>query len=144
MPLSPHLRGWRAVESPICAISRLATMLEVIEGRPFRFVGQDPAPGCDFWALRDWCSGLGDMSLVGDPDRFLFSGWGLHMGPAILAECWSTTVLHDRSPIHVSRGNIDHFQISIYFRGGCHIEHRRGSATADAGDIAILDMAQPG
>lgn len=106
--------------------------------------GKGSLPECDFWALRDWCSGLCDLSLIGDLDRFRFSGWGLHMGPAVLAESWSTAVLHDRTPGHVSRGNTDHFQISAYFRGGCHVEHRRGSATAEAGDIAIHDMTQPG
>jgi len=66
------------------------------------------------------------------------------MGPALLAEAQSTAVLYDRTPIHLSRGNIDHFQISIYFRGGCHTGHRRGSATVEAGDIVIHDLAQPG
>ena len=94
-------------------------------------------PDCDFWALRDWCSGLCDLSLVGDLDRFRFSGRGLHLGPAVLAESRSTAVLHDRTPGHVSRGNIDHFQVSVYSRGGCHVEHRRGSATAEAEVISV-------
>lgn len=119
-------------------------MLDDVETRPFRVAGQDSLPSCDFETLRDWCAEVWDVSLVDDPGRFRFGGWGLHMGPAVLAEARSTAVHHDRTLVHLSRGTIDHLQISLYLRGGCRIEHRGGSATAAAGDIVCHDLAQPG
>lgn len=119
-------------------------MLDDVERRPFCLAGQDSLPSCDFGTLRDWCAGVWDVSLADDPDRFRFSGGGLHMGPAVLAEARSTAVQYDRTPAHLSRGTIDHLQISLYLRGGCRIEHRGASATASAGDIVCHDLAQPG
>lgn len=119
-------------------------MLDDTETRPFRLGAQDALPGCDFQALRDWCAGVWDVSLVDDPGRFRFSGLGLHMGLALLTEARSTAVQYDRTPAHVAGGAIDHLLITLYLEGGCRIEHRDGSVTAATGDIVCHDLAQPG
>lgn len=66
----------------------------------------------------------------------------LAVGPALMIESRSTSVVYDRTPLHLARSPIDHFQATLYLVGGYHVDAGRRAATVAAGDVGLVDMAQ--
>lgn len=83
-----------------------------------------------------------DVTMLGDVADFQVATTTWHLAGALLLENRSSTLKYDRTSLHVGRG-IDHFQVAMYLSGGAefvqaeHVLHQR------AGDVSIIDMAQP-
>ncbi|MBC9882103.1 helix-turn-helix domain-containing protein [Bradyrhizobium sp. INPA01-394B] len=64
-------------------------------------------------------------------------------GNAVLFDSRITDVEYARTPGHVARGVLDHFQISLCIDGEMRFSSGRRDVTMMPGDICLIDMAQP-
>ncbi|MGV7214324.1 helix-turn-helix domain-containing protein [Bradyrhizobium sp. UFLA05-112] len=62
---------------------------------------------------------------------------------ALLVDTRSTDLEYDRTPAHVARGAMDHFQITLCVEGEMQFSSGSREVTLGPGDICLLDMAQP-
>jgi AraC-like DNA-binding protein len=62
---------------------------------------------------------------------------------ALLIETRSTDLEYDRTPAHVARGAMDHFQITLCVEGEMQFSSGSREVTLGSGDIVLIDMAQP-
>lgn len=64
-------------------------------------------------------------------------------GNALLVDSRTTDLEYDRTPAHVARGAMDHFQITLCVEGEMQFSSGRRDVTLRPGDITLIDMAQP-
>jgi len=62
---------------------------------------------------------------------------------ALLIDTLASDQDYDRTPAHVARGVMDHFQITLCIAGEMLFSSGRREVTLRPGDIALIDMAQP-
>jgi len=62
---------------------------------------------------------------------------------ALLIDTRVTDQDYDRTPAHVARGVMDHFQITLCVEGQMRFSSGRREVTLRPGDIVLIDMAQP-
>ncbi|MDI3560753.1 helix-turn-helix domain-containing protein [Bradyrhizobium sp. Arg816] len=62
---------------------------------------------------------------------------------ALLVDTRATDQEYDRTPAHVARGAMDHFQITLCVEGEMQFSSGRREVTLGPGDIVLIDMAQP-
>jgi AraC-like DNA-binding protein/mannose-6-phosphate isomerase-like protein (cupin superfamily) len=62
---------------------------------------------------------------------------------ALLIDTRATDQDYDRTPAHVARGVMDHFQITLCVEGEMQFSSGRREVTLQPGDIVLIDMAQP-
>jgi AraC-like DNA-binding protein/mannose-6-phosphate isomerase-like protein (cupin superfamily) len=62
---------------------------------------------------------------------------------ALLVDTRATDQEYDRTPAHVARGAMDHFQITLCVEGEMRFSSGRREVTLRPGDIVLIDMAQP-
>ncbi|MHB0771835.1 helix-turn-helix domain-containing protein [Bradyrhizobium sp. 5.13L] len=62
---------------------------------------------------------------------------------ALLIDTRATDQDYDRTPAHVARGVMDHFQITLCVEGEMRFSSGRREVTLRPGDIVLIDMAQP-
>lgn len=62
---------------------------------------------------------------------------------ALLIDTRATDQDYDRTPAHVARGIMDHFQITLCVEGEMQFSSGRREVTLRPGDIVLIDMAQP-
>ncbi|QOG16318.1 MULTISPECIES: helix-turn-helix domain-containing protein [Bradyrhizobium] len=62
---------------------------------------------------------------------------------ALLIDTRASDQEYDRTPAHVARGAMDHFQITLCVEGEMQFGSGRREVTLRPGDIVLIDMAQP-
>jgi AraC-like DNA-binding protein len=62
---------------------------------------------------------------------------------ALLVDSLITPVQYDRTPAHVARGSIDHYQVALCLNGEMTFSSGRRELTLRPGDICLIDMAEP-
>jgi hypothetical protein len=62
---------------------------------------------------------------------------------AVLFDSRITDVEYVRTPAHVARGALDHYQISLCIDGEMRFSSGRRDVTIRPGDLCLIDMAQP-
>lgn len=62
---------------------------------------------------------------------------------ALLVDTRATDQEYDRTPAHVARGAMDHFQITLCVEGEMRFSSGRREVTMGPGAICLIDMAQP-
>jgi AraC-like DNA-binding protein/mannose-6-phosphate isomerase-like protein (cupin superfamily) len=62
---------------------------------------------------------------------------------ALLIDTRASDQEYDRTPAHVARGAMDHFQMTLCVEGEMQFSSGRREVTLRPGDIVLIDMAQP-
>ncbi|MBK5959811.1 AraC family transcriptional regulator [Rhodoplanes elegans] len=94
-------------------------------------------------AMRAVTADICSVAPLGAPEEFQVSSVTAATGNGLLVESVSTALEYDRTPAHIARGGIDHFQITLCLRGGMHFTSGRREAVLGRGDVCLIDMAQP-
>lgn len=104
----------------------------------------DPGRGASaLEAMRAATADICSVAPLGAPDAFQVASVTTAIGNGLFVESVSTALEYDRTPAHIARGGIDHFQITLCLQGGMHFTSGRRQATLGRGDVCLIDMAQP-
>lgn len=76
------------------------------------------------------------------PDEFETTCSIAHLGSAILFDICMTAVHLDRTPLHIARGGLDHYQVCMFLQGGCQSDCHGRVVEAGPGSIGVCDMAE--
>jgi AraC-like DNA-binding protein len=76
-------------------------------------------------------------------DDFRFVGKTVATGNALLADSMTARLEYDRTPAHIARGGLDHYQVTLCLQGEMQFASGRRELTLRPGDICLIDMAQP-
>ncbi|WP_244550263.1 AraC family ligand binding domain-containing protein [Bradyrhizobium sp. cf659] len=93
--------------------------------------------------LRAATSGICDVIPLTADDDFHVSTATMALGNALLVESFATALKYDRTPAHVARGGLDHYQVILCLQGEMQFASGRREVTLRPGDICLIDMAQP-
>ena len=93
--------------------------------------------------LRAATSGICDVIPLTADDDFHVSTATMAFGNALLVESFATALEYDRTPAHVARGGLDHYQVILCLQGEMQFASGRREVTLRPGDICLIDMAQP-
>jgi AraC-like DNA-binding protein/mannose-6-phosphate isomerase-like protein (cupin superfamily) len=76
-------------------------------------------------------------------DAFHVTTVTIMTGNALLVDTRASDQQYDRTPAHIARGAMDHFQIALCIEGEMRFSSGRREVTVGPGDICLIDMAQP-
>ena len=62
---------------------------------------------------------------------------------ALLVDSLITPVQYDRTPTHVARGALDHYQVVLFLNGEMRFSSRRRELAMRPDDLCLIDMAEP-
>ncbi|GMO95058.1 helix-turn-helix domain-containing protein [Bradyrhizobium sp. TM239] len=93
--------------------------------------------------LRAMTADICDVIPLTADDDFHVTSLTKMTGNALLVETRATDLEYDRTPAHVARGAMDHFQITLCVAGEMRFSSGRREVTLGSSDICLLDMAQP-
>jgi AraC-like DNA-binding protein len=93
--------------------------------------------------LRAATADICDVIPLTAEDDFHLTTATMMAGNALLVDSRVTDVEYDRTPAHIARGGLDHYQIALCVEGEMRFSSGRREVTAGPGDICLLDMAQP-
>lgn len=93
--------------------------------------------------LRAATADICDVIPLGAPDDFQVLSTTKAAGGCLLVESVSTPLEYHRTPVHVARGGIDHYQINLCLQGQMKFASGRRELTLRLGDICLIDMEQP-
>lgn len=98
-----------------------------------------------FATWRDSIGVLFDVALDdrADPLAFSASLKGYHLGSLLIGRCASTAQAFRRPPVKIASDGMDHFLIQVFRRGQCDTLHGQGDVSVRAGDVYVIDLAQP-
>jgi AraC-like DNA-binding protein len=65
-----------------------------------------------------------------------------HLGAAVLFDTHMTPARLERTPLHLARGGIDHYQVRMFLEGGCYSECGGRLLEVDPGSICVCDMGE--
>ncbi|MGY8661497.1 AraC family transcriptional regulator [Bradyrhizobium sp. UFLA05-109] len=74
---------------------------------------------------------------------FHFTSRTKMIGNALLVESLVSDLEYDRTPAHIARGGLDHYNIALCVEGEMWFGSGRREVTLRPGDICLLDMGQP-
>ena len=105
---------------------------------------QDPGRGLQALArmraeTRDIC----DVTPLTAEEDFHVTTATMMSSNAVLLDSRITDVEYARTPTHVARGVLNHYQISLCIDGEMRFSSGRRDVTMRPGDICLIDMAQP-
>ena len=83
-----------------------------------------------------------EAAVLGEIAHFHVSSSTLHLGSGVLFETRTSALRYDRTRDHVARG-ADAFQAALYSAGGVEYFAADRTFLQRAGDICLIDMAQP-
>jgi AraC-like DNA-binding protein len=89
--------------------------------------------------LTDIC----DLIPLTPEEDFHFTSRPRMVGNVLLVESTVSDLEYDRTPAHIARGGLDHYQIALCGEGEIWFSSGRREITARPGDIFLTDMAQP-
>jgi AraC-like DNA-binding protein len=75
-------------------------------------------------------------------DDFSFRSTTIPLDSALLIDAHVSAVQYDRTPRHIARGGIDHYQIALCVDGKVTYAAGRRSVNMRPGDLCLMDMAQ--
>jgi AraC-like DNA-binding protein len=78
-----------------------------------------------------------------DEDDFHVSHATRVIDGALLADSFTTRLEYDRTPAHVARGGLDHYQVALCLQGEMQFTSGRRELTMRRGDVCLIDLAQP-
>jgi hypothetical protein len=90
-------------------------------------------------AARDIC----DVIPLTAVDDFHASTKTVPVDNALLVDSLITPVQYDRTPAHVARGAIDHYQVVLCLNGEMRFSSGRRELAMRPGDLCLIDMAEP-
>jgi AraC-like DNA-binding protein len=93
--------------------------------------------------LRVATAGICDVIPLTADDDFHVSTTTLAVGNTLLVESFATALEYDRTPAHIARGGLDHYQVTLCLQGEMWFASGRREVTLQPGDICLIDMAQP-
>jgi AraC-like DNA-binding protein len=94
--------------------------------------------------LRDRTSDyLSDIAVRAAPDDFSFHSATIAVDKAVLIDVRMSAVQIDRTSHHIARGGLDDYQIALCVDGQATYAAGRRNVTMRAGDVCLMDMAQP-
>ncbi|MCP3447847.1 helix-turn-helix domain-containing protein [Bradyrhizobium sp. CCGUVB14] len=93
--------------------------------------------------LRAMTADICDVIPLTADDDFHVTSLTMMTRNALLVDTRSTDLEYDRTPAHVARGAMDHFQITLCVKGEMRFSSGPRGVTLGPGDICLLDMAQP-
>jgi AraC-like DNA-binding protein len=93
--------------------------------------------------LQAAASDICDVIPLTAEDDFQLTTATMMAGNALLVDSRVTDVEYDRTPAHIARGGLDHYQITLCVEGEMRFSSGRREVTLRPGDICLLDMAQP-
>ncbi|MGQ9372131.1 AraC-like ligand-binding domain-containing protein [Azospirillum sp. ST 5-10] len=98
-----------------------------------------------FWRWRSEFAPFFDLSLADAAAVHAFRGTmdTYHMGSVLVGSCSSVTQTFRRSPYAIARSGVDHYLVQLVQRGHFGGTMAGRPVTARAGDVCIIDMAQP-
>lgn len=88
---------------------------------------------------RDIC----DVLPLTSDDEFHITTLTKTTSGAVLIDSRITDVEYVRTPAHVARGVLDHFQITLCIDGNMRFSSGRRDVTLQSGDVGLIDMSQP-
>jgi AraC-like DNA-binding protein len=93
--------------------------------------------------LRAATAGICDVIPLTAEDDFYFSSVTIMAGHALLVDSQTSALEYDRTPVHVARGGLDHYHVTLCLQGEMRFSSGRRELTLRPGDIGFIDMAQP-
>jgi AraC-like DNA-binding protein len=75
-------------------------------------------------------------------DEFMNIAWGTHLTSGLLVDTRFSAARFDRTPRHVARSGLDHYQVSMFLEGETEFTAGRRVASMRPGDIVLIDVAQ--
>ena len=93
--------------------------------------------------LRASLAEICDLTPLTPEEDFHFTSRTRMTGNALLVESLVSDVEYDRTPAHIARGGLDHYQILICFEGEMWFGSGQREITVRPGDICLIDMAHP-
>jgi AraC-like DNA-binding protein len=104
----------------------------------------DPGATEDAFArLRKASADVADLTMLGSRDNFRFNVSSLRLGAADLLECRISALGCHRAIRHVARNAFDCLLVSLQLSGTLQLFCGNRATTVSAGDICLIDMAQP-
>ncbi len=83
-----------------------------------------------------------DIGILGAQDDFRYRSTVTPMDRAVLVDAQLSSWFNDRTPSHIARGGLDHYQMSLCLEGEVTFAAGRRSVTMRPGDLCLMDMAQ--
>lgn len=96
----------------------------------------------DFNRFRDVIHDICDVASRVAPEEFSNVSIGTALSGAQLIDARSTPVSYERTPRHIARSGIDHYQLAMHLEGEAEFTAGRRIAHMRPGDICLIDMAQ--
>ncbi|MET4203612.1 helix-turn-helix domain-containing protein [Bradyrhizobium sp. LA6.12] len=93
--------------------------------------------------LRAMTADICDVVPLTTEDDFHVTTVTMMTSNALLVDTRATDQEYDRTPAHVARGAMDHFQITLCVEGEMRFSSGRREVTMGPGAICLIDMAQP-
>lgn len=93
--------------------------------------------------LRAMTVDICDVIALTDENDFHITTTTVMAGNALLVNSRATDLEYDRTPAHIARGGLDHYQMTLCIEGEMRFSSGRREVTLRPGDICLLDMAQP-
>lgn len=93
--------------------------------------------------LRAMTVDICDVIALTDENDFHITTTTVMAGNALLVDSRATDLEYDRTPAHIARGGLDHYQMTLCIEGEMRFSSGRREVTLRPGDICLLDMAQP-
>lgn len=104
----------------------------------------DPGIGAQaLAAFRTATSDICDVIPQGPADDFQVVSTTKLAGDCLLVDAVSTPLEYDRTALHIARGGMDHYHITLCLQGQMRFASGRRDITLHPGDICLIDMAQP-
>jgi AraC-like DNA-binding protein len=116
----------------------------VNEGPPPDDGARDDLRGADaVKLLRSQLAEVCDLNPLTPEEDFHFTSRTRMTGNALLVQAFVSDVEYDRTPAHIARGGLDHYQILLCVEGEMWFGAGQREITMRPGDICLIDMAHP-
>jgi AraC-like DNA-binding protein/mannose-6-phosphate isomerase-like protein (cupin superfamily) len=107
-------------------------------------LADDPERGAHALAqMRAMTADICDVIPLTAEDDFHVTTATAMTGNALLVDSRATDLEYDRTPVHIARGGLDHYHITLCIEGEMRFSSGRREVTVGPGDICLIDMAQP-
>ena len=92
--------------------------------------------------LRESTYDLVDVTPSVASEEFFNVSTGTHLTTGLLVDTRFSAARFDRTPTHIARGGLDHYQVVMYLDGDTEFAAGRRVAWLRPGDVVLIDVAQ--